>query len=280
VNISTQNVLAESNIFEQGHGVSIGSETSGWVRNITIRDSVLNGTNLAVRIKSMRGRGGGVEDVLYENLTGSVVSAIQLTLNYQKASPTNVTATPELRGITVRNVHVEVSKSNLDCEGLAESVIQGIVFDNVTVTGKEAKKFMCSECRITADPLTDPQPCNATVPTPAPTPTPPKNPTPPPAPTPPTPPAPHPTPSPDCDPAKCIDRCIAKYGGDIADQKDAYACSKGCAGMSGGKETKPDKFCSVSPDTRKEICEKDCSSGSSNPVYIADCKYGCSYWAI
>jgi len=64
-----------------GHGVSIGSETSGWVRNVTIRDSVLDGTNLAVRIKSMRGRGGGVEDVLYQNLTGSVISAVQLTLN-------------------------------------------------------------------------------------------------------------------------------------------------------------------------------------------------------
>ena len=32
VNISTQNVLAEKNSFLKGHGVSIGSETSGWVR--------------------------------------------------------------------------------------------------------------------------------------------------------------------------------------------------------------------------------------------------------
>ena len=64
VNISTQNVLAERNFFEKGHGVSIGSETSGWIRNVTIRDSVLKGTNLAVRIKTSRGRGGGVEDVV------------------------------------------------------------------------------------------------------------------------------------------------------------------------------------------------------------------------
>ncbi len=63
VNISTQNVLAERNFYLKGHGVSIGSETSGWVRNITIRDSRLDGTDLAVRIKTMRGRGGGVEDV-------------------------------------------------------------------------------------------------------------------------------------------------------------------------------------------------------------------------
>ena len=62
VNISTTNVLAEQNVFQQGHGVSIGSETSGWIRNVTIRDSNLDGTALAVRIKTMRGRGGGVED--------------------------------------------------------------------------------------------------------------------------------------------------------------------------------------------------------------------------
>merc|ERR1712023_519010 len=45
VNISTQNVLIESNTFKEGHGVSIGSETSGWVRNITVRNSSLLGTD-------------------------------------------------------------------------------------------------------------------------------------------------------------------------------------------------------------------------------------------
>ena len=75
--------------------MTTGSETSGWIRNITIRDSKLHGTNLAVRIKTMRGRGGGVEDVLYENLEGSVIAGIQLTENYAKGTKkTNFTATP------------------------------------------------------------------------------------------------------------------------------------------------------------------------------------------
>jgi hypothetical protein len=48
-----------------------------------------------VRIKTMRGRGGGVEDVLYENLEGSVIAGIQLTENYEKGEkPTNFSATP------------------------------------------------------------------------------------------------------------------------------------------------------------------------------------------
>jgi len=86
VNMSTENLLVENNIFKEGHGVSIGSETGGWIRNVVIRNSSLHGTNTAVRIKSMRGRGGGVENVLYEGFTGEVKSeAIQLTLNYKKS---------------------------------------------------------------------------------------------------------------------------------------------------------------------------------------------------
>jgi polygalacturonase len=146
VNISTQNVLAEQNSFLKGHGVSIGSETSGWIRNITIRDSKLDGTNLAVRIKTMRGRGGGVEDVLYENLEGKVVGGVQLTLNYKSADPTNISATPVMRRITLRNIHVEAKSSALTCDGLPDSIITDIVFDNVTVTG--SSKQSCDKCAI------------------------------------------------------------------------------------------------------------------------------------
>ena len=158
VNISTQNVLAEENYFLKGHGVSIGSETSGWVRNVTIRNSQLDGTNLAVRIKSMRGRGGGVEDVLYENLSGKTISGIQLTLNYHQVPPTNNSATPTLRGVTVRNVSVETSSDGLDCDGIPESPISGIVFDNVKITGKGASSQSCHSCSIKAVDGTSPKP--------------------------------------------------------------------------------------------------------------------------
>ena len=118
-----------------------------WVRNITIRNSELHGTNLAVRIKTMRGRGGGVEDVLYENMWGECNSGIQLTLHYGSAAPTNNSATPEMRDITLKDIAVKAG-SYLTCDGLPESTISGIVFDNVTVTGKDGQD--CSECVIKA----------------------------------------------------------------------------------------------------------------------------------
>ena len=186
VNISTTNVLAEQNVFQQGHGVSIGSETSGWIRNVTIRDSNLDGTALAVRIKTMRGRGGGVEDVLYENLRGKTESGIQLTLNYHSADKTNTSATPVLRRITIRNVSIETKKSDLECNGLDDSKIDGITFEGVVVTGSSSQS--CSECYIAADSATKPQPKCPKPPTPP-------APTPVPAPTPPTPP---PTPDVQC----------------------------------------------------------------------------------
>ena len=55
-------------------------------------------------------RGGGVRNVVYENLSGTVGTAVELNLNYQKADPTNQTATPEMHGIVVRNLAVEATQ--------------------------------------------------------------------------------------------------------------------------------------------------------------------------
>lgn len=159
VNISTQNVLAEDNNFLKGHGVSIGSETSGWIRNVTVRNSHLNGADLAVRIKTDRGRGGGVEDVLFENLSGTTKAGIQLTLQYTpNLPPTNASATPTMRRITLRNITMATQACTgsavgevcaLSCEGLSDSIITDVVFDGVRITGN-ATGQQCSACEIAA----------------------------------------------------------------------------------------------------------------------------------
>ncbi|KAJ8610479.1 hypothetical protein CTAYLR_007773 [Chrysophaeum taylorii] len=179
VNISTRNVLAEQNYYLKGHGVSIGSETSGWVTNVTIRDSELDGTAKAVRIKSMRGRGGGVADVVYRNLTGVVEDAISLSLNYHEADPTNDTATPEIRDVVVADLDLRVtddgsgtralySSSNyMECLGLNDSIISNIAFANVKValdaSDADDLDASCQYCTGIYDDDTDPSPCfNAT----------------------------------------------------------------------------------------------------------------------
>ena len=62
-----------------------------------------------------------------ENLHGSVLSAIQITLNYHAGTPaTNVSATPTMR----ENVEATM-RSDLTCDGLSDSPITGITFTNV-----------------------------------------------------------------------------------------------------------------------------------------------------
>ncbi len=53
----------------QGHGgIVIGSEMSGGVRDVTISNCVLRGTDRGLRIKTRRGRGGVVENLTVSNL--------------------------------------------------------------------------------------------------------------------------------------------------------------------------------------------------------------------
>lgn len=157
VNISTENILAERNVYKEGHGVSIGSETSGWVRNVVIRDSTCDGTNVGVRLKSMRGRGGGIENVLYQNMSGSVEQAVSISLNYHTADPTNASATPIFRNITIADVQFKAGSDGfLDCEGLDDSEVTQVQMRNVKVTGSDKQK--CSYCKGDSKD-TSPKPC-------------------------------------------------------------------------------------------------------------------------
>jgi polygalacturonase len=60
----TENVTIAHCALGAGHGgVAIGSEMSGGVRNVEVYDCTFNGTDDALRFKTVRGRGGVVEDI-------------------------------------------------------------------------------------------------------------------------------------------------------------------------------------------------------------------------
>src|SRR5207253_753065 len=56
-------------IFKHGHGVSVGSETVGGVRNLLVKNCTFEQSDNGLRIKSPRGRGGAVENIVYSNIT-------------------------------------------------------------------------------------------------------------------------------------------------------------------------------------------------------------------
>ena len=156
VNISTENVLIAGNAFSNGHAISIGSETSGWIRDIAVRNNTLRGVEAVVRMKSQRGRGGGAERLLFEGIHGDVLTAIQINMEYKKALPTNASATPLFRDIAVRDVTVTAADAAIVCDGLPEAPVTGLVVENVTITGQVGQT--CINC-FGSQKNTDPQLC-------------------------------------------------------------------------------------------------------------------------
>jgi polygalacturonase len=64
----TSDVLITNCTYGYGHGVSIGSPTSGGVSNFTVVNCTFNNTEAGIRIKSDRDRGGYLHNLNYLNL--------------------------------------------------------------------------------------------------------------------------------------------------------------------------------------------------------------------
>jgi polygalacturonase len=132
--------------FLHGHGMSIGSETAGGVRNITVRDCTFENTENGIRIKSDTRRGGIVENLLCENIAMTNVNpAITFTTVYQGTSAgdkkqdagTNGTAggnIPAYHDIRIRNLTATCKKSAGLIMGLPESCISNVLFENVKIS--------------------------------------------------------------------------------------------------------------------------------------------------
>ena len=65
-----QNVIVKNNTVLHGHGgFVVGSEMSGGVKNIYVEDCTFMGTDVGLRFKSTRGRGGVVENIYINNIS-------------------------------------------------------------------------------------------------------------------------------------------------------------------------------------------------------------------
>jgi len=97
-------LLVAHNHFGRGHGMSIGSETNGGVRNVSVCDLSLDGTDNGLRVKSDSSRGGLVQGIVYTDICIRD-SRHPLVFDSYYSSATG-TAIPDFRDIVVNNVHV------------------------------------------------------------------------------------------------------------------------------------------------------------------------------
>jgi polygalacturonase len=153
--------------------MSIGSETVGGVRNVTVRNCTFEGTENGIRIKSQRGKGGVVENIRFSDITmKNVDPAITFTMYYMnnsaqdtpQSSAANVEASanaddkiPVYRNIHIKNLTATCQRSAGTIMGLPESRISNVVLENVRISAgttgltiKNAKGIELKNVRVTA----------------------------------------------------------------------------------------------------------------------------------
>ena len=142
-----QNVIVKNNTVLHGHGgFVIGSEMSGGVRNVYVSGCSFVGTDVGLRFKSTRGRGGVVENIFIDNINMIDISNDALTMDLYYAVndfpetpiPDVNEETPVFRNIYISNVLCRGAERAVYFNGLPEMPLKNIFIKNMTVTN--AKK--------------------------------------------------------------------------------------------------------------------------------------------
>lgn len=88
--VPTENVVIADCVVYHGHGgFTVGSEMSGGVRNIDVKRLTFLGTDVGLRFKSTRGRGGVVENIYIRDIymEDIVMEAVRFNLFYAHKEP-------------------------------------------------------------------------------------------------------------------------------------------------------------------------------------------------
>ena len=160
-----KNVIIQNNVVLHGHGgFVVGSEMSGGVQNIFVDNCTFMGTDVGLRFKSCRGRGGLVENIFISNINMINIpnEAIIFNLFYNGKSRAEVTydedgnmsgelvpiseETPIFRNIYIDNVTCKGAGRAIFFNGLPEMRIANINLDNIIITdAKEGAIFQESQ---------------------------------------------------------------------------------------------------------------------------------------
>ncbi|WP_026712897.1 glycoside hydrolase family 28 protein [Flavobacterium daejeonense] len=150
--IPCENVIVRNNVVYHGHGgVTVGSEMSGGVKNLYVTNCTFMGTDVGLRFKSTRGRGGVVENIYISdiNMIDIPSQAISFDLYYggksiaetlaeggntisSKAMPVNE-ETPQFKNIVMKNITIAGAAQAVFLQGLPEMNLENISISNLLV---------------------------------------------------------------------------------------------------------------------------------------------------
>ncbi len=124
-----ENLVIENCVMKDGHGgVSIGSEASGGVRNVFVRDCRMSSPHLerALRIKTNSYRGGVIENISFRSVTVGEVAhdVIQIDFSYEEGE--GGPFLPTVRNIEIRDVTCEKTVDALNLRGYASDPVRNV----------------------------------------------------------------------------------------------------------------------------------------------------------
>jgi polygalacturonase len=152
-NVPSTDIVIRDCIFRNGHGLSIGSETAGGVRNVTVERVTFTGTRQGIRIKSARGRGNDIGIFTYKDITmEGVETPIEITEYYTGIVEDDpgqplTSHTPRFHDIHIENVTATGAKRAGVIMGLPESPIKNITLKNVHLTASTGLTMQYADIR-------------------------------------------------------------------------------------------------------------------------------------
>ena len=150
----TENLVIRNCIVFHGHGgVTIGSEMSGGVKNVYVSGCTFIGTDVGLRFKSNRGRGGVVENICFTdiNMINIPTQAISFNMYYGGLSHSEIPAegrtavtkkevipqateeTPLFRNISIKNLTCKGANQAILLQGLPEMNLENIILENIDI---------------------------------------------------------------------------------------------------------------------------------------------------
>jgi polygalacturonase len=152
----TQDVIIRNCTVYAAHGgFVIGSEMSGGARNIWVDNCTFIGTDIGLRFKTTRGRGGIVENIYISNIQMKDIigEAILFDMYYaaqdpvplhgEKREPPRVEEkpvteeTPQFRNIFIRDVVANGAEKAIFVRGLPEMNVKNIVMQNMVLQARQ-----------------------------------------------------------------------------------------------------------------------------------------------
>ncbi|MEJ5963785.1 glycoside hydrolase family 28 protein [Pedobacter immunditicola] len=172
----TENVIIRNSTVYHAHGgFVIGSEMSGGAKNIFISDCTFIGTDIGLRFKTTRGRGGVVEGIHARNIYMKDIAgeAILFDMYYAAIDPIPLTGekrdlptvklwpvteeTPVFRDFHISNVVVDGASKALFIRGLPEMSIRDIYLNQLTMKAasgvdlQEAENIQINNMNLVVD---------------------------------------------------------------------------------------------------------------------------------